>query len=240
MSGTDYERYWTAKGFNPAQAVPASLAAFLEQNVRSNERCLDVGCGPGGGPASWLSHRARSYVGVDVSHAAVDTARSAGLDVRHIDDASALPFPDGSFDVVTCIEVLEHLVAPVDAARQALRVLRPGGRFLVTVPNVAYWRRRVDLALLGRWNPLGDDQSAQRPWRDPHLRFFGEANLRAMLAEAGFDPVSTGGHGGSWRRDIPRLRRLAGSGEPGAVYRRLTARFPTLFAHHLHAVATKP
>ena len=50
-----------------------------------------------------------------------------------------MPFGDGELDVVVCNEVLEHLLEPQRAAAEALRVLRPGGVFLVSVPNVAYW-----------------------------------------------------------------------------------------------------
>ncbi len=49
-------------------------------------------------------------------------------------DITAIPQPDGSFDAVMCIEVLEHLPAPVDALRELTRLLRPGGTLIVTAP----------------------------------------------------------------------------------------------------------
>jgi SAM-dependent methyltransferase len=141
--------------------------------------------------------------------------------------------------VVICIEVLEHLVRPDAAAREMLRVLRPSGKVIATVPNAAYWRRRADLALLGRWNPLGDDESAFRPWRDPHLRFFGRGNLEGLLCEAGFRMVTVGGHGGSWLADVPFMRRLMKRDGPGPIYSRLIRRAPSAFAQHFHAVGIR-
>jgi hypothetical protein len=110
----------------------------------------------------------------------------------------------------------------------------------MSLPNVAHWRLRLDLALLGRWNPIGDDQSAHRPWRDPHVRFFGTKNLRNMLRETGFDPVEVGGLEAAFLQHVPALRRLARRQTAGPVYKRLTRAVPSLFARYLYAVATKP
>ena len=99
---------------------------------------------------------------------------------------------DSSFDVVVCSEVLEHLLMPHLAAAQALRVLRDNGRMIVTVPNIAYWRDRVD-AVFGLWQPGGDDLGRAEPWRSPHIRFFTPASLRRMLLEVGFDRVDIAG-----------------------------------------------
>jgi SAM-dependent methyltransferase len=55
-------------------------------------------------------------------------------------DATALPFADGRFDLVTMFDLLEHVPDDAAVAREALRVLRPGGRVLVSTPNRARWR----------------------------------------------------------------------------------------------------
>lgn len=235
-----YDTYWSEEGYDPLQVLLPSFRRVLERNLGREDRGLDVGCGRGGGASAWLHAHARSYVGVDISPRAVEEARSAGLDARVIDDAADLPFADGAFDLVLCAEVLEHLVHPLEAVAEIRRVLRPGGRLIVTVPNVAYWRQRADMALFGRWNPRGDAESTRRPWRDPHLRFFGRGSLRSMLTEAGFAPVLAGGHGGPWLTDVPGLRRLKRRERVGPVYALFVALAPSLFAHRYHAVATKP
>jgi SAM-dependent methyltransferase len=239
-----YDRYWAEQGREGGTFLLPSLRRLLQENVSADDRCLDVGCGRGQGAGAWLAENAGSYLGVDVSEEALRVARGAGLEVRRIDDAGRLPFGDDEFSLVVCVEVIEHLLDPAAAAAEILRVLRPGGRLIATVPNAAYWRRRFDLAVLGRWNPLGDAESVIRPWRDPHLRFFTRSALGRMLTEAGYDPVRTGGHGGTWMLDVPGFRRLvrnrASGPSAGIAYGRIASVAPTLFAHHLHAVALKP
>jgi SAM-dependent methyltransferase len=163
-----------------------------------------------------------------------------GLDSAKIPDATCLPFSDGSFDAAACIEVLEHLFEPQRAVSEVLRVLRPGGVLIVTVPNIAYWRWRLDLALLGRWNPLGDTLAVREPWRDPHIRFFNPKTLRQMLVAAGFNPVEVRGHGGRFLGDLPWVgRKVRGLIGPSPMYRGMERLLPSLFAYRLHAVATK-
>jgi 2-polyprenyl-6-hydroxyphenyl methylase / 3-demethylubiquinone-9 3-methyltransferase len=234
-----YERYWSEGGYRPVGSLHPVLQHLFEAHISPAARCLDLGCGDGGTAGIWLSEHAAGYVGVDISQPAVDDARARGLDARRIDDASALPFEHGEFDAVVCIEVLEHLLEPQQAASEALRVLRPGGAFLVSVPNVAYWRRRLELGLLARWNPFGDDLSTREPWRDPHIRFFTPKLLRRMLEQAGFAEAETRGVGGSFLAELPAVRRFVGTGG-SAPYRALERAAPTLFATRIQAVARKP
>jgi SAM-dependent methyltransferase len=234
-----YDRYWSSEGFDPRTRVEENLRELLAREVARGDAVVDVGCGDGGTAGVWLAAHAASYVGVDVSEVAVGRARAAGLDARRIEDASALPFDAGSFDAAVCTEVLEHLVDPLGAVREMHRVLRPGGRLVVTVPNVAFWRGRLELAVLGRWNPGGDDRSVAEPWRDPHVRFFSRRALDALLRAGGFAEVQTGGHSGPWLHAVPGLRRLARGSSAGPVYRRLAGGAPSVFAPRLHAVARR-
>lgn len=94
---------------------------------------VDVGCGPGGllnqsNRCGWRS------IGFELSRSAVSLARSQGF---HVYEQSWVPcpLPDVSADAVTFINVLDHLVRPFDALREAWRVLRPGGQIYIRVPN---------------------------------------------------------------------------------------------------------
>ena len=181
-----------------------------------------------------------TYQGVDVSEHAVARARKRGLNARRISDAAQLPMPDDSFDAVVCIEVLEHLFSPMETMLEIKRVLRPGGVLIATVPNVAYWRRRLDLALLGRWNPIGDVRSVAEPWRDPHIRFFNPGALRRLVASAGMNIVASGGHAGGLLRDLPWLGvHFEHDGDASLMYRWLERAMPSLFGAHIHAIARK-
>jgi 2-polyprenyl-6-hydroxyphenyl methylase / 3-demethylubiquinone-9 3-methyltransferase len=234
-----YDRYWSKDGYRPIGSLHPLWKHVFEAYVSPTADCLDLGCGDGRTAGLWLFQNAAKYVGVDISQPAVDEARAIGLDARRIDDAGALPFEDCEFDVVICIEVLEHLLEPQRAAAEALRVLRPGGVFLASVPNVAYWRRRLELGLLARWNPYGDDLSTREPWRDPHIRFFTPRTLKRMLEEkGGFTDVRTRGIGGAFLWEVPALRRFI-SRKASVLYRSLERSAPTLFGTRILAIAHK-
>src|SRR5205085_12126309 len=97
-------------------------------------RLLDVGCGGG-----HLIRAARAEgwrgVGTDLGHAACRAARETTTAPVAQAEATALPFRDGTLDVVTLVNVLEHTAAARRTLEEAARVLRPGGLLVVRVPN---------------------------------------------------------------------------------------------------------
>ncbi len=247
MRGDEYyDAYWGEQGYVPAGDMRnPHLLSLIKSTIPGGSSVLDVGCGDGTSIAPLVRQEAMRYVGVDVSATAVAFARRNGLDARPIEHAGDLPFEDASFDAALCLEVFEHLVDPCEAATEIARVLRGGGVLIASVPNVAFWRRRLDFAC-GRWNPEGDDLAIAEPWRDPHLRFFTAAALRRMLRQVGFESVElSGAHGNFlgylpyigwrwlWRSRVPRGKLDTGS----PVYRALQRKFPSLFAMRLYAVA---
>ena len=224
-----YERYWTdARGLIDIAPASGPTIDRLTALVTSRSEVLDFGCGDGVTVGTWLAARSRRYVGFDVSTTAVAHARSLGLDARVIPPDGRLPFADASFDLVTCVEVLEHLFEPQVALAELRRLIRPGGAIFATVPNLAYWRRRADLFALGRWNPAGDSLSVQQPWRDPHIRFFTRAALARLLLSYGFEEVVVHGQGGGVPVAIPGLRRFSRPGRASRLYRMLERRLPGL------------
>jgi len=236
---TYYDRYWTADGFNPTGRGPfPELEAVLERHARPGDAWLDVGCGDGRTSGVWLNEHGCLYQGVDVSETAVAQAREIGLEAQVVPDAGELPFADETFSGVLAVEVLEHLFEPQSAVAEFLRVLRPGGVLFVSLPNVAYWRRRLELLLLGRFDPLGDDLSIEQPWRDPHIRFFTPKTLERMLTSAGFE-VDVRGHAGAFLADTPKVGRVL-NGRSSPLYRWAERRMPSLLGRRLHAVALKP
>ena len=98
---------------------------------------LDAGCGVGYGTALLQSAGARSALGVDVSAHAIETARAnAPAGARfEVGDIERLDVPDGSFDLITCFEVIEYVAHPELALDELRRVLRPGGVLLFSSPN---------------------------------------------------------------------------------------------------------
>jgi SAM-dependent methyltransferase len=228
-----YETYWSAEGFNPEGGLGPQTRRLLAKILPSRSRIVDVGCGDGGGLGRWARARGFDYLGFDISESALAKARSLGLAVERIDDAAALPLADGSESAVACLEVLEHLMNPIASAAEIRRVLRPGGLLVATVPNAAYWIRRVELGFLGRFNPYGDAQSKDEPWRDPHVRFFTPRTLASMMRKAGFTEVSVAAES----HPVFSLRTRIESTRP---YRALMRRLPGLLAPTLLVVAQVP
>jgi SAM-dependent methyltransferase len=104
---------------------------------------LDVGCGTGANAAVLRSH-ARDVIGVDFRPEGIATARQQHCaDASFVrGDASRIPFADGAFDVVTALDVLEH-VDDEAALEEIVRVLRPGGTIIVSVPAMPWlWSYR--------------------------------------------------------------------------------------------------
>lgn len=189
MTRKYYEGYWSEVGFSPVGELAPETRRLLDRTVPSEARIADVGCGDGGALGAWAQRRGNPYIGFDVAEGALQKARAAGLEVHLIEDASRLPLDTAAVDVVACIEVLEHVFEPHRAVEEFRRVLAPGGTLIASVPNIAYWVRRVELGLFGRFNPYGDSESVERPWRDPHIRFFARGTIKEMLHAAGFNDV---------------------------------------------------
>lgn len=96
---------------------------------------LDIGCGFGYGTAL-LSQSFERVVGVDLSQEAVSTARARypSHPSFSLMDGQALGFKSDSFDLVTCFEVIEHLLDPDAHLAEVARVTRPGGHYVVSTP----------------------------------------------------------------------------------------------------------
>jgi len=114
------------------------------------QRVLDVGCSSGY-LARPLTERGVRVVGVELDAEAADEARAVCEAVVVGDvETMELPFEAGSFDVVLCGDLIEHLRDPGGALARLRPFLRPGGRLVLTTPNVANWAMRLSL-LGGRW-----------------------------------------------------------------------------------------
>ncbi|MGB3053963.1 MAG: methyltransferase domain-containing protein [Acidimicrobiales bacterium] len=136
-------------------------AAYLLAELRSGQRLLDLGCGPGTITVD-LAQRVSpgTVTGIDASKEVIDTARAtaAHKDVSNVSfevgDLYSLDAPDSTFDVVHAHQVLQHLTDPVAALVEARRVLKPGGVLAVRDSDYAakVWAPRD--RMLDRWLEL--------------------------------------------------------------------------------------
>ena len=98
-------------------------------------KVLEVGCGDGA-LLRLLVLRGVDAIGVDASSSGVERCRARGLHAECLDvSTDCLPFAGHEFDAVISLETFEHLMNPHYALQEVRRVLRPGGRFLCSVPN---------------------------------------------------------------------------------------------------------
>lgn len=98
-------------------------------------RLLDYGCG-NGEFLSRVSDRCDECQGVDVDAAALPADGAVGnATCRHVPAGGKLPFPDDYFDTVTILEVIEHVASERRVLDELTRVLKPGGRLLLTTPH---------------------------------------------------------------------------------------------------------
>jgi 2-polyprenyl-6-hydroxyphenyl methylase/3-demethylubiquinone-9 3-methyltransferase len=139
---------WQLHALNPPRF------AFFDRHVPdwTNLRVLDIGCG-GGFTSEFVAKRGARVSGVDISAnsiaVAAEHARAHGLDIDYrVAAAESLPYADHSFDVVVCVDVLEHVVDLREVHREVHRVLRPGGVFLFDTINRTWLSRVVYVWLL--------------------------------------------------------------------------------------------
>ena len=187
--------YWLANAYahdfsGYQQARREDVVALLPSHTH---RLLDVGGGDGG-----FLHAAQQALGCEthLSEASTDACARAAAQVDYVwpgdfftqGFGSAIGAPPLRFDVITFLDVLEHVEAPSTWLTHARSFLAPGGVVLASIPNVAHWGVVADL-LEGRWDycPLGIHCIT-------HLRFFTEHSVRVLFAKAGYaidrvDPV---------------------------------------------------
>ena len=162
-----------------------STVRFDRLDLAPGDRVLDVGCGEGRHTlTAWLEHPVHA-VGLDLSERDLGTAASRGAEFAEAAPETAtlslirgsaldLPFADGTFDVVVCSEVLEHIHDYRGVIEEITRVLKPGGRFVASVPRA--WPERLCWLL--------SDAYHEAP--GGHIRIFSAPELRRAIRSEGF------------------------------------------------------
>lgn len=109
---------------------------FTLDSIQRGERCLEVGAGLGVLSQMLCAHGVR-YSGIEIDPEACEQAqhRVGSRDLIQQADAHDLPFADNSFDVIVCLEVLEHLQDYRRALSEIHRVLQPSGKLIASIPH---------------------------------------------------------------------------------------------------------
>jgi SAM-dependent methyltransferase len=154
------DRHWWYRG---RRRVLEDVIAGL--GLPEDARILDAGCGSGRNMIE-LARRG-TVTGVEVSETSVRIARERGAGEVVLGSMLEMPFADNSFDLATCLDVIEHLEDDAAALRELRRVVAPGGSLLVTVP--AY-----------EWLWSGHDEV------NHHFRRYTDRSLKRSAEEAGW------------------------------------------------------
>ena len=173
-TSTYYDRFWreaNVETWDPRARERAELAFRLL--TKREGSLLDIGCGRGIA-ASFFKEKGFQVKGLDVSSEAVRVTREKGIEAEVFDitnDNLA-----GDYDVITCFEVLEHLVDPLKALEKIRGALKANGEMVISLPNDFHlWRRLQILFGMSRFG--GYD------W--PHIRFFDRREAYRLLEASG-------------------------------------------------------
>jgi methionine biosynthesis protein MetW len=197
-----YDAYWRQAD----DTFDHERLELLAKHVASGQQVLEVDCGPGVLSAK-MRDRGAGVCATDLSGVAVERARAKGIPCTQVDvDTQDLPFSDGQFDVVVSNSAIEHRFFPERHFDECIRVLKPGGRFVVCLPNIAHLLCRWWI-LTGRFPYL-----ANSPTDRMHLRFFTVREAAALLRERGITVTAVDGSPSLWAREfyppLWRKRRL--------------------------------
>lgn len=180
----------SGKGFARVNLVRHRVAhLYAIRRIRNSRRVLDVGCGTGYGSAMVAPH-VGEVVCIDSSDEAVARARAS----NRLDNlefvampATALGFPDNSFDAAYSVQVIEHIDDVETHLAEVLRVLRPGGSYVAATPN------RLTYSPNGLHNVF-------------HVREYDARELEALLALYFPEVEITGLHAGLDLAHRPEIR----------------------------------
>ena len=181
-------RWWDASGeFRPLHEINPLRANWIDERAPvAGRRILDVGCG-GGILAEALARRGAQVTGIDLGEAPLAVARLHGIesdvavDYRRIAAEALAAETPGTFDVVTCLEMLEHVPDPAAVVRACAALVKPGGHLFFSTINRN--PKAFALAIIGAEYLLGLLPRGTHTY----ARFIRPAELAAWCRSAGLE-----------------------------------------------------
>jgi SAM-dependent methyltransferase len=154
-----------------------SLLQEILQRLPKPLSALDIGCGDGAFLNRLLAAGVEKVEGIEPSSAPLNSAVPEIRDKIRWGLFQPEDYPAGSFSLVTCFQVMEHIWDPLELSKGALKLLKPGGALAIIVHD----RRALSARLLGLKSPIFDIE---------HLQLFSRASCERLLKDAGFKDVS--------------------------------------------------
>lgn len=154
---------------------------------RTNLKLLDLGCGEGNLLRRFIAFNPNLKI-TAIDYLDFKAKLSPGIEFFELDiTRDRLPFEDNYFDIITIINVIEHLNNPEFTLREAFRVLKPKGRILIEAPSIrSLFVPSQDIKDFGFSGPLNfyDDPT--------HIRPHSRCSLGILLRKVGFSVMKTG------------------------------------------------
>lgn len=174
-----YEEDW--KRQNPLDK--ATLEADMKEVVKyAFGKVLDVGCGDGTILNELLKTDSVDRIsGIDVSERAIKIAKKKFPQIRNFikqGSITKIPFPTGTFDVVICTQVIEHVLDTKKVMSEMRRVLKQGGLLLICTPENNYIKNLLNV-LLGRFEN-------RHTGYEGHIRYYSKKSLSKVLSDFNF------------------------------------------------------
>lgn len=163
-------------GENPRIRIMLEIVDSLnlqEKNI------LDIGCYDGSFLAG-IKNRSNNFYGLEASDWGVKKSRENNVNVAKyfFNDVDGMPYEDDLFDLVVAGEIIEHIYDTDFFLSEIRRILKPGGRLLLSTPNIASLGRRLFL-LFGK-SPIIEDSPNERT-SSGHIRYFTFQTLNGLL-----------------------------------------------------------
>jgi SAM-dependent methyltransferase len=207
-----------------AEYYASDRSDFLAWVGGDHGRVLDIGCGTGSNGDWYRLHGAREIVGVEIDPASAD--RASGVLDRVICEPieTALGLLDGTFDLIVCADVLEHLVDPWSVVQDLGELARGNTVLAISIPNIRFLPAILRITF-GRGFAYEDHGI----FDSTHLRFFTRQDIDQLLQRGGWVPRRWG---------APRFGRL---GTVRRLAQRSTAgRSDEWLAGQLYVTAQRP
>jgi 2-polyprenyl-3-methyl-5-hydroxy-6-metoxy-1,4-benzoquinol methylase len=162
----------------------SKIARFLNSETKLNESIsiLDIGCSKGE-LRDLIKANSVRYVGVEPFREDFQSAQTKGLEVINCSAEDAMTQIKERFEFIVFADVLEHLQDPAAVLESCHGLLKPKGKIIISIPNIAHFSTRATL-LFGQWN-YTDRGILDRT----HLRFFTKKSFRAEIVDCGFSTV---------------------------------------------------
>lgn len=154
----------------------ARLYSLIANHIKTSHNILDVGCATGGFLDYLRGHGFKHLYGIDMIKTYVKHAQKKKIHKIKIGQAESMPFADNSMDLLVMDQVLEHLVDPRKAFREAKRVLIKDGMLCISVPDASRYNKRFFFDFF--WFLLRE-----------HVQHFDADHLKLLGMQAGFQLV---------------------------------------------------